>query len=60
MTDTRTRRQVKLDQYGIVRVAYGGTEVGITSGPYTAEQLREAAHILNQIAEVLDDDTSNH
>lgn len=60
---TETRRYVKEGDYGILRVvnvshvkgAVGLLLVPSSFGSYTAEQLREAAHTLNQIAEVLEE-----
>lgn len=56
-----TKRVIKLDKFGIVRIdqvsdSYRGVSLSIREPGYlTAEQLREAAHILNQIAEVLEE-----
>lgn len=50
----KTKRTVVPGEYGIVDVGSLG-EINIVSGCYTAEALREAAHILNQIAEVMED-----
>jgi hypothetical protein len=53
----RIRREIVAGAYGKVKV-----EVGLTNDViircddvYTAESLREAAHIFNQIAEALED-----
>mgnify|MGYP006370653593 CR=1 FL=1 len=51
---TITRREVVPGQYGIVEVGVGAT-VGVTFDPHTANDLREAAHLFLQIAEVLDE-----
>lgn len=51
----KTSRRVTPGKYGIVDVTDTG-RVEIFSSVYTADELREAAHVLNQIAEVLDDE----
>lgn len=55
----RTRREIVPGRYGDVDVfdAHGGkANVSMASCPRTASELREAAHILNQISEVLEDE----
>lgn len=49
---TVTRREIVAGNYGIVAITKSN-KVMIAAGYYTAEELREAAHILNQVAEVL-------
>jgi hypothetical protein len=50
-----TRREIVPGVYGIVHVTVrGNVEIEEKDG-YTPEELREAAHILNQIAEVLEE-----
>lgn len=51
---TVTRREVVPGQYGIVYIS-SANEVWIAASKHTVEELREAAHILNQIAEVLEE-----
>lgn len=52
-----TRREVVPGTYGIVQVT-SNREIKIQLGKYSADKLREAAHILNQIAEALEDGTT--
>lgn len=56
---TVTRREIVPGTYGCVEVemhSYGMNVVAdFSGGRCTAEELREAAHILNQIAEVLEE-----
>ena len=55
LISTVTRREIVPGQYGIVHVtSYGNVSIMKKIGN-TPEQLREAAHILNQIAEVLEE-----
>lgn len=55
----RTRREIVPGTYGIVQIwedcAEGGLVVEIDPTRFTAEELREAAHLFNQLAEVLED-----
>lgn len=53
-TVTITRQEIVPGQYGIVSVTNKG-KIIIQPAVYTHEQLREAAHTLNQIAEALED-----
>lgn len=46
-------REIISGQHGIVFVFMNG-EICVDSGLHTPEELREAAHILNQIAEYLE------
>lgn len=63
VTETKTRREIVPGTYGRVKVHYHGsgwtgpTEllVQLTTKRLTAEELREAAHLFNQLAEVLDE-----
>jgi len=48
------RREIVPGVYGIVRLLSRGS-VGVETNLYTAEQLREAAHLFNQLAEVLEE-----
>ncbi len=56
------RVEIKEGTYGIVNVSRGpfGTDetrwVGVASDIYTAEELREAAHLFVQLAEALERD----
>jgi hypothetical protein len=52
---TITRKEIVQGNYGIVAITKSN-KVMIAAGNYTADQLREAAHILNQIAEALEND----
>ena len=58
MTITKEKRILKGGKYGILRVGSGTDDgrrvVHIRMDFYNAEQLREAAHILNQVAEHLE------
>ncbi len=47
------RREIIAGQHGIVFVHHGGG-ICVDSGLHTPKELREAAHILNQIAEYLE------
>lgn len=47
------RKKIEPGRYGAV-LLYINDAVGIPPSYYTPEQLREAAHILNQIAEYLE------
>lgn len=49
---TVKRREIVAGNYGAVAITKSN-KVMIPAGDYTAEELREAAHLLNQIAEVL-------
>ena len=49
---TVTRREIVPGNYGVVAITKSN-KVMIPAGDYTAEELREAANLLNQIAEVL-------
>lgn len=49
---TVTRREIVAGNYGLIQIFDNGC-MYIETDTYTAEQCREAAHILNQIAEVL-------
>lgn len=49
---TVTRREIVAGNYGAVAITKSNN-VMIPAGEYTAEELREAAHLLNQIAEIL-------
>lgn len=51
---TVTRREIVAGNYGAVAITKRN-KVMIAAGEYTAEELREAAHLLNQIAEVLEE-----
>lgn len=53
----RLRREIVPGPYGKVRVTVGGFDsILVRCGDiYTAEELREAAHIFNQIAEAIED-----
>lgn len=51
---TVKRREIVAGNYGAVAITKSN-KVMIPAGYYTPEELREAAHILNQIAEVLED-----
>lgn len=51
---TVTRREIVAGNYGIVAITKNN-KVMIAAGNYTPDELREAAHTLNQIAEVLGD-----
>lgn len=63
---TETRRYIKEGDYGIFRVVnvshvkgtVGLLVIPFPFGSYTAEQLREAAHTLTEIAEVLEENKS--
>lgn len=65
VTETKTRREIVPGVYGCVKVHYHGsgwtgpTEllVQLTTKRLTAEELREAAHLFNQLAGVLDERT---
>lgn len=48
-----TRRELVAGKYGVVYIS-SANEIGIASRKHTPEQLREAAHTLNQIAEYLE------
>lgn len=53
-----TRREIIVGVHGYVEILDNpdaGLMFSLPSNNYTAEELREAAHILNQIAEVLED-----
>lgn len=54
----KTSRRVKEGSYGIVTAYYvdGQLRTEFTKSNGTADELREAAHVLNQIAEVIDDE----
>lgn len=53
---TVTRKEIVPGVYGIVRVARPDVGLSVSLDPFnTPEELREAAHILNQLAEVLED-----
>lgn len=54
---TVTRKEIVPGSYGIVQVT-SSREIKIQLGKYSADKLREAAHILNQIAEALEDGTT--
>lgn len=59
---TVTRKEIVPGVYGAVHVtnlAGCGIVIGIPYKDWSPEELREAAHILNQIAEVLEDETTN-
>lgn len=49
---TVTRREIVPGNYGLIQIFDNGC-MYIETDSYTAEQCREAAHLLNQIAEVL-------
>lgn len=54
----RTRREIVPGGYGAVEVKYsskGNILIGIECMNWNAEELREAAHTLNQLAEVLEE-----
>lgn len=51
---TVTRKEIVAGNYGAVAITKSN-KIMIAAANYTAEQLREAAHILNQIAEVLEE-----
>lgn len=53
---TVTRREIVEGQYGIVHVTVSGNVEIEEKDGYTPEELREAAHTLNQIAEYLEGD----
>lgn len=46
-------RQISKGQYGITYINEDG-HICVDSGIHTPEELREAAHVLNQIAEYLE------
>lgn len=55
----RTRREIVPGVYGAVRVSCdydGARQFELHKSKLNAEELREAAHTLNQIAEVLGDE----
>lgn len=49
----KTRRTIINGGYGIVLIDDQGIEIPV--GRYSPDELREAAHVLNQIAEIQDD-----
>lgn len=51
---TVTRREIVAGNYGLIQIFDNGC-MYIETDSYTADQCREAAHILNQIAEVLEE-----
>lgn len=51
---TVTRREIVPGSYGVIQVHKDG-KIGMLPSVKSADQLREAAHILNQIAEVLEE-----
>lgn len=51
---TVTRREIVAGVYGLIQIFDNGC-MYIETDTYTADQCREAAHILNQIAEVLEE-----
>lgn len=54
---TVTRKEIVSGVYGIVRVSYLDGVTSLSLNPFDrAEELREAAHTLNQIAEALEGD----
>jgi len=55
---TVMRKEIVPGTYGIISVTKEN-KILIKRGSYTHEQLREAAHTLNQIAEVVEDETTN-
>lgn len=52
---TVMRKEIVTGNYGIVAITKSN-KVMIAAGNYTADQIREAAHTLNQIAEALEHD----
>lgn len=54
---TMIRKKIIPGTYGVVSITKEN-KILIQRGSYTHEQLREAAHILNQIAEALEDGTT--
>lgn len=51
---TVTRREIVAGNYGLIQIFDNGC-MYIETDSYTSEQCREAAHLLNQIAEVLEE-----
>jgi hypothetical protein len=53
----RTRREIVPGTYGVIRIDKGsnGPVLDLWKANPTAEELREAAHLFNQLAEVLED-----
>lgn len=51
---TVTRREIVAGKYGVVYIS-SANEIWIAARKHTPEELREAAHLLNQIAEVLEE-----
>ena len=56
---TVTRREIVSGIYGIVSIAPGAKRVAMVpkARAYTAEEYREAAHLFNQLAEVLEENS---
>lgn len=51
---TVTRREIVAGNYGLIQIFDNGC-MYIETDTYTADQCREAAHLLNQIAEALEE-----